>query len=330
MEAKQKKSQYDIPEDLSALSREELVRIILELRETIRSYESPPPNDWHTWFYAQLMISLHRFFPAVKVHRELSLGVQPPRADFVIVENGDVIDLGLDIFRCFRKHNILEFKSPDDELNEAVLWKVIGYAGFYMSTQKESVPADEVTLTLVRAAQPVKLLKQLEPFIATGEAPGIYRIAGWTVDLPIQIIVTSELKGQEYAGFRAICRKPDLEDIRQVLLEGDRETDSFVIEQYRAFFTMLSQLDSEQMDEARRRFPNMAKTWRDIFHKEIDEWIQEAVTVAVSDTHKKDLFLYVSKGFVPVDYAAEHTGMSPELFSQKMKEAGYSLPQSPA
>ena len=72
----------------------------------------------------------------------------------------------------------------------------------------------------------------------------------------------------------------------------------------------------------------MAKTWRDIFHKEIDEWIQEAVTVAVSDTHKKDLFLYVSKGFVPVDYAAEHTGMSPELFSQKMKEAGYSLPQA--
>ena len=45
------------------------------------------------------------------------LGAQPPRADFVVVKDEDIIDLGLGVFKGFRRRNILEFKSPD-ELSE--------------------------------------------------------------------------------------------------------------------------------------------------------------------------------------------------------------------
>ena len=310
--------------DLHNLSRDELEKMVLELRKKIDELLNPPPNDWHSWFYAQLMITLHRFFPAVTVYREVPLGAQPPRADFVVVENGDIIDLGLPIFKIFRKYNLLEFKSPDDELSKSVLWKVVGYAGFYISQHEEQISSGDVTLTLVRSTKPRKLLKDMAKFIRNDEANGIYHIKGWEVAFPIQIVVTSELEGKEYAGFRAISKRPELDDIRQMLENGEKETDSFTLDQYRAFFEMLAKLDSDQVAEAKRRFPEMAKTWRDVFKPEIDEWIQEDREI----TTRNNLFLYVSEGGMPVDYAAKRAGLSPDVFTTKMQEAGYSLPQS--
>ena len=127
----------------------------------------------------------------------------------------------------FRKYNILEFKNPDDDLSESVLWNVIGYAGFYIS--KFHVTAEDVTLTLFRGAKPVKLFRDMQDFIEPDETKGIYHITGWQVSIPIQIIVTTELEGDEYAGFRAISRKPRQEDVRLMLSEVLSEKDSDVL-----------------------------------------------------------------------------------------------------
>lgn len=49
------------------------------------------------------------------------------------------------------------------------------------------------------------------------ETKGIYHIGNWKVDFPIQVIVSRELEGKEYAGFRAITKNPRLEDIQQIM-----------------------------------------------------------------------------------------------------------------
>ena len=46
----------------------------------------------------------------------------------MVVKDEDIVDLGLGVFRGFRRRNILEFKSPDDELSESVLWKAAVHA----------------------------------------------------------------------------------------------------------------------------------------------------------------------------------------------------------
>ena len=93
------------------LSRDELLKIIEKQDKKIESLINPPPNDWHSWFYSQLMIKL--FNQPAKVEREVVLGAQPPRADFVIITEDDVVDLGLSIFKGYKKHNII--KNETDE-----------------------------------------------------------------------------------------------------------------------------------------------------------------------------------------------------------------------
>ena len=86
------------------------------------------------------------------IERECGLDNQPPRADFLVLMENEIVDLGLEIFRNFREHNLIEFKLPDDALDEGVLWKCVGYVGFYISLK--GIPSSQVTLTLIRGAKP--------------------------------------------------------------------------------------------------------------------------------------------------------------------------------
>ena len=302
-------------DNLSSLSREELEELIQSQQNKIEELTTVPPNDWHSLFYALLMIVTHKF-KSVKVDREVVLGAQPPRADFVVIKEDDIVDMGLKIFKIFLKFNILEFKSPDDDLSEAVLWNVIGYAGFYIS--KFHVPADEVTLTLFRGAKPVKLFHDMQDFIEPDETKGIYHIKGWKINIPIQIVVTTELEGEEYAGFRAISKKPRQEDIRQILSEVLSEKDSDVIGWYRDYLDLFSKLDNEVIEDVKRRYPEMARTWRDIFKPEIDEWI--------NDDRRTNLFTYVQNGDMSLPNAARNAGMSVSEFEDNMRNAGFTVP----
>ena len=223
--------------DYADLSREELLALVTEQEQKLNELTNPPQNDWHSWFYSLLMIQLHGF-PSVKVEREVVLGAQPPRADFVVIKEDDVVDLGLGIFRDLRKENIIELKSPDDALSEAVLWKVIGYAGFYLALN--DISYRDLTLTIFRGSKPEKLFGALGDHIVPGDIKGLYKVTDWVVDLPIQIVVTTELEGSEYAGFRAISKKPALSDIEQIIREVLKETDQDARKWYRDYLDLLT------------------------------------------------------------------------------------------
>ena len=307
--------------DLSALSKEELIEKIKELEAKIEELTNPPPNDWHSWFYILLNIVLHRFKKDnVKVLREVVLGAMPPRADFVVVEEGEIIDLGLDVFRFFRKFNILEFKNPDDELSESVLWKVVGYAGFFISHYK--APAKDITLTLFRGAKPVKLFKELGSCVKADAVKGIYHIENWKVDFPIQIVVTTELEGEEYAAFRTISKKPSLDDIQLVMGTAEKEADPEMKALLLEFLEMLSRLDSEALEEAKRREPDMARTWRDIFG------VDEEINTAVENDRRTNLYVYVQNGTMTMDNAALNAGITTDQFRSEMASHGYNVPQA--
>ena len=294
--------------ELNALTREELISHIREL-------EPPPPNDWHSWMDALLHIVLH-FYP-VSIEREFVLGSQAPRADFLILKKDRMLDLGLRIFKIFRESNIIEFKGPDDELNEGVLWKCIGYVGFYISLM--GISADQVTLTLIRATKTAGLFKELSEYIVPDEVNGIYYITNWRVDLPIQILVTTELTGPEYAGFRAISKQPKLQDIIQMFRNNEQETDPSLTDFYKAYWTISARLTGNALEEAKRRDPKMAKTLMDILKPEIDERIDAST--------RNNLYLYVQDGDMSLDRAAKRAGMSLVDFVSDMEKAGYNVPK---
>ena len=308
-------------EELNALTREDLIARILEL-------EPPPPNDWHSWMDALLHIVLHPY--PVEIEREIVLVNQPPRSDYLVLMEKEIVDLRLSIFKIFREHNIIEFKDPDDELNMSVFWKCIGYVGFYLSAK--GISANQVTLTLIRASKPVRLLKQLSADIEPGGEKGIYYVKNWLKDVPIQIIVTSELTGPEYAGFRSISKRPKLEDITQMYRDNENETDPALIEFYRAYWSISARLTGSILEEAKRSENKMSKTLMDILKPEIDEKIdiavKEAVKEAVSATVRNNLYAYVQDGDMALDRAAIKAGLSTDDFILQMSEAGYTVPDS--
>lgn len=166
----------------------------------------------------------------------------------------------------------------------------------------------------------------MAPFVKADDTKGIYHIKNWKVDIPIQIIVTTELKGEEYAGFRAISKNPKLEDIQQMIREATNTTDQKLIGFYRDFLDLFSKLDSDMIEEAKRRYPEMAKTWREIFKPEIDEWIGHAVNTAVDSSTRTNLFTYVQNGTMTLDNAAKNAGVSTADFACSMRKAGYKVP----
>ena len=319
-------SSAEITNDYSALSKDELLAVIsdlteknAELQKQINQIQKPPPNDWHSLMYAWLHIVFYQF-KQVDIKHEFPLGAQPPRADFIVVDENETIDMDLEIFTFFRKTNIIEFKSPDDKLSEKVLWKVIGYAALYIA--KYGVSDDDITVTLFRDTKPVKLLKELGDVVDADEENGIYRINDWKVSFPIQIVVTSRLKGTEYAGFRAISKKPRVEDIKQILKEVVSIKDPELIGWFRDYLDLFSKIDSEMVEEAKERYPAMAKTWRDIFgvDEEIKDAVDTAVDAAVNNTTRIIYFTLVQDGDLTVERAAEKSGMSTDEFIRSMNE----------
>ena len=310
------------PTDLKALTKEELISIVESQRAEIDELDNPPPNDWHSMAYAMFHIILYRF-KLVNIKHEFPLGAQPPRADFIVVDDNETIDLDSAVFKIFRKTNIIEFKSPDDELSEQVLWKVVGYAGLYIA--KYGADDRDITITLLRDTKPVKLLKELEDFVEAEDADdenGIYYIKGWKVDFPIQIVVTSSLKGKDNAGFRAISKNPRIEDIEQLLLEVSEAKDSDLIGWFRDFLDLFSRLDSETVEEMKRRDPDMARTWRDIFgvDAEVDAAVSSARADERANTTRTIYFSLVQDGDLTIDRAAQKSGMTTDQFRQQMEE----------
>ena len=90
------------------------------------------------------------------------------------------------------------------------------------------------------------------------------------IDLPFQIVITSELEGSEYAAYRALTNHASGVDVEQVIRDDSRETDSAMQDQYRVFLDLVARKNPDVIEEIRRD-KAMAAVWMDIFKDEIDE-----------------------------------------------------------
>jgi len=175
-----------------------------------------------------------------------------------------------------------------------------------------------VTLSFFRESKPDALFKELGDHIVDGPAKGIYYIKNWLVDIPIQIIVTRELEGDEYAGFRAISKKPKEEDVVAFIKEHGKESKvaSFV----RAYADGVSKVDSDLIEELKGRYPEMSKTLMEIMEPEINERMR--------NRDRTNLYLYVQDGDMMLENAARRAGITTDQFRTEMTAHGYHLPQA--
>ena len=155
--------------------------------------------QWHPAFYAEIQIELEEEAWNLVFENEHQLGTKPKEVDILVVKKNENIPIQKNIGRLFRKHNIIEYKSPDDTLGINDFYKVLGYSYFYKADTKEEnvIRIEELTVTFVCRRYPRKLIKHLkqqgDKVLAV--EPGIFYIKGEKV--PVQLIVTSRLSEEK-------------------------------------------------------------------------------------------------------------------------------------
>lgn len=175
---------------------------------------------WHNAFCAATELELADNVDVLEFHREYILGKEPLKIDMLVVHVSKGAVLKNEIARdFFRGHNVIEYKSPEDEANIDTVYKILAYAALYKAETGKYVDAikdDDITMTIMREAKPLKLFKVLmqKGCRIVNRRRGIYEVQH-TV-FPLQIIVTKELDGEDHIWLRSLTRKLTLQDARRL------------------------------------------------------------------------------------------------------------------
>ena len=260
----------------------------------LKKLRAVPRSDWHAGFEALLRIETHKYADRVHIRTEEEIGEVPPRTDYVILVEDEEVDWEKAIFRIFRKINILEYKNPHDSLNERVLRKVCGYANMYIGIAEHEGerPAEQVTVSIFRAAKNPEMFQKMEKegTLVRDGTPGIYHVKGYT-NLPFQIIITGELKGAEYAAYRALTDKADEADVERIIEGVGQEKDDVVREHYRVLLRLVIE-KNPRFIEAIRRDQMMEDVLMEIVKDRVDEKVNTAVNAKEQQTtvtHIRDI-----------------------------------------
>ena len=72
--------------------------------------------QWHPACYAALNLELKDNMQDLEFQQEISINVLPLKVDTLIIKKKRECVIKNEIGRLFRVHNLVEYKSPDDEL----------------------------------------------------------------------------------------------------------------------------------------------------------------------------------------------------------------------
>lgn len=232
-----------------------------------------PVLQWHPAFFAGIRIELCEEESKLTFESEHQLGTKPMQIDVLIIKKNSNEPMEKNIGRIFRKHNIVEYKSPKDYLSIDDFYKVYGYACFYKADVEhvDSIKVDEITLTFVCKGYPRNLIQHLTEtrgFKIELFQAGIYYIMG---DIfPIQLIVTSRLSKEENFWLQNLTDElPDkaaVEELARVYQDKRKNT------LYRSVMNVIIKANEELFKEE----SDVCEAIIDLFRDEYDKGIEEA------------------------------------------------------
>ena len=300
---------------------------IAELRAELKMLEAVPRSDWHKAFEAYLTILISKY-EGVKLDSEVEIGIDPPRADYIILVNDEGTEFKESIFKLFRKVNIIEYKRQDDALNEAVIYKACSYAGMYIAANAHGgIQKDQLTISIFRAVKNPRLFSALEKSgnLVRTDTPGIYRVSilSGVFDIPFQIVITSELEGNEYAACRVLAAKAEEADMRQVISLARDETGEEAKNCYKIILTLMLEKHRELFSMITRRANMAPDALRDFFKDDIDKIVDERMA---QERQEASVRLEQERKDASVRLEQERKDASMRL-EQERQEAGERLKQ---
>ena len=293
------------------MSEEEILKERELLRKRLKDLSASPRSDWHREFEDALQLDVESWDNGSWLIREHTLGEDAPRIDFIVVSGENLPDDVKDIFKLFRKKNVIEFKGPGDKLTHLTIFKVAAYVYFYVATakSKENVSIDEVTASIFFSEEEKGLLAKLqkEGIVEKTDADGVYIVKG-IVNVPFQIINVNELKGKENAAYRVLKAHADETDVDYLLDALKKADDQNSKERLHRILGLVEVKNPGSVAKKIQGDKVMRDVFMDILKPQIDE-------------HDRiNLYGFVQNGTMTVDNAAKNAGITVEQFRKQMEE----------
>ena len=299
--------------------------------------------QWHPAFCSALRLELLEDAENLEFTDEFQLTEKPLQIDCTVVKVKRDCKIKNEIGKIFRKHNIFEYKSPMDELNIDTFYKAVAYACLYkvLPNHVDEIPAEEITITLIRDRKSVKLMQELEKsgYECKKETVGIYYVSG--VMFPVQIIASSELDVDMHVQLKALTNHLEESLMRQYLLrvsafsEREKNLADVVLQ-----VIVNSNMEKVQKWKGSERI--MCEALRVLMADELNEERVEGRIEGqregrlegqregrIEGKREGQIQAYASlikDGIITVEIGAEKAGMSVDDFTKEMKKAGYIIP----
>ena len=234
------------------------------------------PLQWHPANYAGLQIELAEEKEFLNFEDEHQLGTKPMAIDILIIKNETKHKIRKNIGRIFKKHNIVEYKSPDDYLSIDDFYKVYGYTCFYKADapSANTISIQDLTITFISHRYPQKLLRHLTTernFKIQKIEKGIYYLLGDFIQ--IQFIVTSKLSYKENLWLKGLTN--DLKDMNLTAALAEDYQKHRTNTLYQSVMDIIMRANKHQFEEAK----NMCEAMR--------EWIREEYADEIAAAEKK-------------------------------------------
>ena len=276
--------------------------------------------QWHPAFCSALRLELLEDAANLDFTDEFQLTEKPLQIDCTVVKVKKNCRIKNEIGKIFRKYNIFEYKSPMDELNIDTFYKAIAYACLYkvLPNHVNEIPAEEITITLIRDRKPVKLMQELERsgYECKKETAGIYYI--YSVMFPVQIIVSSELDTDMHVQLKALTDHLDETLMRQYLLE----VSAFEEREKNLADVVLQVIVNSNMEKV-QKWKGSEQTMCEALRVLMADELNEERVEGQREGQIRAYATLVQDGIITVEVGAEKAGMSVDDFMKEMKKAGY-------
>ena len=240
--------------------------------------------QWHPAFYAGIQIEFEEEKEKLIFENEHQLGTKPKQIDVLIIKNNSNEPIQKNIGRIFRKHNIIEYKSPRDYLSIDDFYLVYGYACLYKAdtSKVDTILAKEITLSFVCHTFPQKLIQHLKntrKYSVEKQEDGVYYVKGDF--FPIQIIHTQRLSKETNLWLRSLTDNiKESDDILTLMTEYESNMSN------KLYSSVMNVIAKANIDKF-REVDNMCEALEELFlemHRPIfEQEKQQAIEAIVAE-----------------------------------------------
>ena len=250
--------------------------------------------EWHPAFEASIQIEFENEIEKMTFEPEHLLSKQPMRIDELVIKIRGEEKIQKNIGRIFRKHNIIEYKSPDDYLTINDFYKVYGYCCFYQSDTEHvcEIKPEELTITFICNHYPVKMLQSIaedREIYAVKREEGIYDLLG--DPFPMQLILIYELTKEKNYWLQSLRSNiTDPEEIRNLAEHYEEYQDEVL---YSDIMNAIVNANWNMFEEEKAMCK--CEALRRLFEPDIQAAAEAAAKNATDNMRKQDISICIGR-----------------------------------